>query len=336
MKSYLLTPHSLHLTSIALSTVQRAAFIVDGSASIVLFVKTLPRTSYPAVLRARGRLIPLEAPLLMGVLNVTPDSFSDGGRYLEPAVAVAHACAMVEEGADLIDIGAESSRPGSEPVEQDEEIRRLIPVVKEVCRRISVPVSIDTTKSDVARLALDAGAHIINDISALRFDPRMGEVVAETRAGLVLMHMQGRPRTMQQAPRYENVVHDVKQFFVERMEAARAVGIDPEQILLDPGIGFGKNLFHNLTLLAELNQVVALGRPVLVGVSRKAFIEQVLERPVGERMMGTAAAVAVAVLQGALVLRVHDVGPMRDVVKMVDAIKNYQSSALGAQLKAES
>ncbi|MBI5411083.1 MAG: dihydropteroate synthase [Nitrospirae bacterium] len=272
----------------------------------------------------------------MGVLNVTPDSFSDGGRYLEPAVAVAHACAMVEEGADLIDIGAESSRPGSEPVEQDEEIRRLIPVVKEVCRRISVPVSIDTTKSDVARLALDAGAHIINDISALRFDPRMGEVVAETRAGLVLMHMQGRPRTMQQAPRYENVVHDVKQFFVERMEAARAVGIDPEQILLDPGIGFGKNLFHNLTLLAELNQVVALGRPVLVGVSRKAFIEQVLERPVGERMMGTAAAVAVAVLQGALVLRVHDVGPMRDVVKMVDAIKNYQSSALGAQLKAES
>lgn len=294
------------------------------------------QTSKAMALRVRGKLIPLEAPLLMGVLNVTPDSFSDGGRYLEPAVAVAHACAMVEEGADLIDIGAESSRPGSEPVDQDEEIRRLIPVVKEVCRRISVPVSIDTTKSDVARLALDAGAHIINDISALRFDPRMGEVVAETRAGLVLMHMQGRPRTMQQAPRYENVVHDVKQFFVERMEAACAVGIDPEQILLDPGIGFGKNLFHNLTLLAELNQVVALGRPVLVGVSRKAFIEQVLERPVGERMMGTAAALAVAVLQGALVLRVHDVGPMRDVVKMVDAIKNYQSSALSTRPQAES
>ncbi len=260
----------------------------------------------------------------MGVLNVTPDSFSDGGRYIEPSAAVAHACAMIEQGADLIDIGAESSRPGSEPVDQEEEIRRLIPVVKEVCRRTTVPVSIDTTKAVVARLALEAGAHIINDISALRFDPRMGEVIAEAGAGLVLMHMQGRPGTMQQAPRYENVVQDVRRFFIERMEAACSAGIDQEQILLDPGIGFGKNLSHNLTLLAELDQLVALGRPVLVGVSRKAFIEQVLGRPVGERMMGTAAAVAVAVLQGARVLRVHDVGPMRDVVKMVTAIRTHE------------
>jgi len=271
----------------------------------------------------------------MGVLNVTPDSFSDGGRYLEPAAAVAHACAMVEQGADLIDIGAESSRPGSEPVEEEEEIRRLIPVVEEVCRRTAVPVSIDTTKSRVARLALDAGACIINDISALRFDPRMGAVVAETGAGLVLMHMQGRPKIMQQAPRYENVVREVQQFLVERLEEASAVGIDPTQILLDPGIGFGKNLSHNLTLLAEIGQLRAIGRPLLVGVSCKAFIEQVLGCPVGERLMGTAAAVAVAVLQGALVLRVHDVGPMRDVVKMVEAIKSYQPSALSAQPRAE-
>lgn len=262
----------------------------------------------------------------MGVLNVTPDSFSDGGQYLNPDRAVARACAMVEEGAALIDIGAESSRPGADPVDQDEELRRLLPVVTEVCRRIAVPVSIDTTKSHVARVALDAGAAIINDISALRFDPRMGEVVAEAGAGLILMHMQGRPKTMQREPSYGDVVQEVKQFFAERMEAACAVGIGPEHVLLDPGIGFGKNLSHNLSLLAHLEELTALGRPLAVGVSRKAFIEQVLGRPLGERMMGTAAAVAVAVLKGARVLRVHDVGQMRDVVRMVGAIQNAANS----------
>jgi len=281
------------------------------------------------MLNAGGRRIPLDKPLLMGVLNVTPDSFSDGGRYLDLDAAVTQACAMVEQGADLLDIGAESSRPGSDPVGPDEEIRRLIPVVKEVCRRVSVPVSIDTTKARVARLALAAGASIINDISALRFDPQMGAVVAEAGAGLVLMHMQGTPKTMQQAPLYGDVVQDVRRFFLERMQAAGESGIGSEQILLDPGIGFGKNLSHSLTVLARLDALASLGRPILVGVSRKAFIGQVLDRPVGDRVMGTAAAVAVAVLRGARVLRVHDVGPMRDVIRMVDAIQSYRPSALG-------
>jgi dihydropteroate synthase len=262
----------------------------------------------------------------MGVLNVTPDSFSDGGLYVDPAAAVARACEMIEEGAALVDIGAESSRPGSDPIDQEEEVRRLLPVVTEVCRRTTVPVSIDTTKSQVARVALDAGAAIINDISALRFDPQMGNVVAGAGAGLVLMHMQGRPKTMQQSPSYGDVVQEVKRFFVERMEIARSVGIGPEQILLDPGIGFGKNLSHNLSLLAHLEELSALERPVLVGISRKAFIEQVLGRPVDRRLMGTAAALAVAVLKGARVLRVHDVGQMRDVMKMVEAIRNARDA----------
>ncbi|MEW6544165.1 MAG: dihydropteroate synthase [Nitrospirota bacterium] len=266
----------------------------------------------------------------MGILNVTPDSFSDGGLYQDPAAAVERACAMVEEGADLVDIGAESSRPGSDPIGEDEEIRRLLPVVREVCRRISVPVSIDTTKSRVAQLALDAGVSIINDISALRFDPRMGPVVAESGAGLVLMHMQGTPKTMQRAPEYADVVGEVRTFLLDRTKAAQQAGVEPEQILLDPGIGFGKNREHNLALLARLDDLVSVGRPILVGVSRKAFIGQVLNRPIEERLMGTAAAAAVAIVRGAKVVRVHDVRQMRDVVTMVEAIRavSHQLPAL--------
>jgi len=275
------------------------------------------------ILRARGQPIPLNSGvLLMGVLNVTPDSFSDGGRYDEPEAAVEHALAMIEQGADLIDIGAESSRPGSDPVEEEEEIRRLLPVITAVCRQASIPVSVDTTKAGVAQRALDAGAAIVNDISALRFDPLMGQVVAKAGAGLVLMHMQGTPKSMQRDPQYRDVVAEVRQFFIERMKTAEDVGIDPEQILLDPGFGFGKNVTHNLTLLMQLDQLSALGRPMVVGVSRKAFIGQVLDRQVGDRLMGTAVAVVVAVLRGARIVRVHDVGPMRDVVRMVEAIRH--------------
>ena len=275
------------------------------------------------ILRARGQPIPLNSRvLLMGVLNVTPDSFSDGGRYDDPEAAVEHALAMIEQGADLIDIGAESSRPGSDPVEEEEEIRRLLPVITAVCRQVSIPVSVDTTKAGVAQRALDAGAAIVNDISALRFDPLMGQVVAKAGAGLVLMHMQGTPKSMQRDPQYRDVVAEVRQFFIERMKTAEDVGILPEQILLDPGFGFGKNVTHNLTLLMRLDQLAALGRPMVVGVSRKAFIGQVLDRQVGERLMGTAVAVVVAVLRGARIVRVHDVGPMRDVVRMVEAIRH--------------
>lgn len=277
--------------------------------------------SIPASLSVRGRILPIdERVLIMGVLNVTPDSFSDGGLYFDPVAAVKRAVEMAEQGADLIDIGAESSRPGAEPIDEQEELRRLLPVLTEVCRELPVPVSVDTTKASVARRALDAGAIIINDISALRFDPAMGDVIAKAGAGVVLMHMQGTPQTMQRDPRYRDVVGEIRNFFVERIQAARESGISEDRIILDPGFGFGKNLEHNLTLLAHLDAFTALGRPILAGVSRKAFIGRILDRPVGERLMGTAAAVAVAVMRGARLVRVHEVDRMRDVVRMVEAI----------------
>lgn len=271
----------------------------------------------------RGHRLALDRPLVMGVLNVTPDSFSDGGRYLDPGAAVKHALEMVEEGADLIDIGAESSRPGAEPVPESEELRRLIPVVQEVCRQVRIPVSVDTAKAAVAGAAIEAGAAMVNDISACQADPSMANVVAEAGAGLVLMHMQGTPRTMQQAPRYGSVVDEVREFLRARMQAAVRAGIAADHILLDPGIGFGKNLEHNLMLLAGLDAFQSLGRPILVGVSRKAFIGGVLGRRTDDRLMGTAAAVAAAVLRGARVVRVHDVKAMRDVVRMVHAIQTH-------------
>ena len=287
-------------------------------------------------LTLKGHVLPLGGKVhIMGVLNVTPDSFSDGGRYFAPDLAVEHALAMVEQGADLLDIGAESSRPGADPVDVSEEIRRLIPVVQEVCRRVPVPISVDTQKASVARLALDAGAAIINDISALRSDPVMGQIIAASGAALVLMHMQGTPKDMQQAPRYECVIEDVRTFFEERMRAATDIGIQPDRILLDPGIGFGKHFEHNLTLLGRLNDFRTLGRPIMIGVSRKAFIGRVLGRGVGERLMGTAGAVAAAVLHGARVVRVHDVAEMRDVVKMVQAIQDHQGCAIHALPSAE-
>ena len=278
-------------------------------------------------LRAKTLEIPLSSRvLIMGVLNVTPDSFSDGGRFLDPAAALARAEAMVAEGADLIDLGAESTRPGSKPVEEAEELRRLMPVLEALAPRIPLPLSVDTTKAGVAQRALDAGARLVNDISAMRFDPRMAQVVAKSGAGLVLMHMQGIPQTMQGAPRYDDVVREVRSFLAARMAAAMEVGIRPDQILLDPGFGFGKTVVHNLTLLARLDELATLGRPVLVGVSRKAFIGQILEREVGDRLMGTAAAVALAVQRGARLVRVHDVGAARDVVRMTEAVLCENSS----------
>lgn len=281
-------------------------------------------------IRAKDRVIRFDAgSLIVGVLNVTPDSFFDGGKYVDRQAAVAHAVAMAKSGADLLDIGAESSRPGSLPIDEAEEMRRLIPVVKAVCEAVSIPVSVDTTKASVARRALEAGAAIVNDISGLRFDRDMAAVVAETGAGLVLMHMQGTPRTMQQNPVYGDVVQDVKAFFAERIEIAVKAGISTKQIILDPGIGFGKLLGHNLTLLARLREFATFRRPLMVGVSRKSFIGQVLGRSVNERLFGTAAAVAVAVAQGAALVRVHDVAEMKDVVRMVGAIVSCQPSVIG-------
>ena len=269
---------------------------------------------------ARGHDIDCRTrPLIMGVVNVTADSFYDGGRYLIPERAIAHAMELVAQGADLIDIGGESTRPGSHPVGEQDELDRVIPVVKELARLISIPISVDTTKSRVAQYALDHGASIINDVSAMRQDPAMASVIARSGAAVVLMHMQGTPQTMQLAPHYSDVLTEVVQFFEERMQAAMNAGIARTNIMLDPGFGFGKLVFHNLELLRGLSSLLVLDRPLLIGLSRKAFIGKIVGKPVERREWGTAAAVAIAVDRGARIIRVHDVDMMKDVVKMAAA-----------------
>jgi|SRR6476620_6887658 len=282
----------------------------------------MPADSLPSGrVTLRGGVLSLaERVHVMGILNVTPDSFSDGGRYVDADAACAHAMAMIEQGADLLDIGAESSKPGAVAIDEEEERRRLLPIVRELCRRTTIPLSIDTTKAAIAEEALDAGAALINDISALRFDPRMASVVARSGAGVILMHMQGTPATMQRTASYTYVVEDVRAFLAARLEVAQQAGIPRDRILLDPGIGFGKNCEHNVTLLNHLDAFQTLGRPIVVGVSRKAFLGKILGRTIDERLMGTAGAVAVAIMKGARVVRVHDVAPIRDVVKIVEAI----------------
>ena len=283
-------------------------------------------------IHAKQRLIRWDdRPLLMGIVNVTPDSFSDGGRFLDPHAAVAHAWRLVEEGADLLDIGAESTRPGSIPVGEAEELHRLIPVVAAVAKAVSVPISVDTSKAAVARAALDAGAVIVNDVTALRGDTAMVDVVTQTGAGVVLMHMQGTPQTMQDAPEYGDVLEEVGAFLTERARFAMEHGIAKNQIVLDPGLGFGKVLMHNLDLLARLKAFTKFGFPVLVGPSRKAFIGQLVEQPVQDREWGTAGAVALAVEQGANILRVHDVAAMRDVIRVAAAIARRITSPLREQ-----
>lgn len=256
---------------------------------------------------------------VMGIVNVTPDSFSDGGKFLDADAAVDHALRMADEGADFIDVGGESSRPGSDPISVEEEIRRTIPVIERIAAKVSVPISIDTYKSEVARRALDAGATIVNDISAMTMDERMAVVVAEHRASVILMHMKGTPKTMQVDPMYTDVVGEVREYLAKRIDAARAAGIG--QIMIDPGVGFGKTLEHNLALIRNLGALRDLGVPVLVGPSRKSFLGTILNLPVEERLEGTAAAVTVCILNGASVVRVHDVRAMVRVAKVADALK---------------
>lgn len=257
----------------------------------------------------------------MGIINATPDSFSDGGHHLGPERAADVAVRMVAEGADLLDLGAESTRPGASPVDVAEETRRLLPVLRAVRRAVAVPLSIDTMKAEVARVALGEGADLVNDVSAGRFDPAMLALCAAAGAPVVLMHMQGTPATMQQAPCYTDVIGEVRAFLAERAQAAEAAGIPRDAIVLDPGIGFGKTKIHSCALLARLDLIAALGYPILVGVSRKGFLGEVLGgRSAEARSFGTAAAVAVAVDRGARIVRVHDVGPARDVVRVVEAI----------------
>jgi dihydropteroate synthase len=253
-------------------------------------------------------------PKLMGIVNVTPDSFSDGGEFLDQTRAIEQCLRLVDDGADLLDVGGESTRPGAVPVGEEEEIRRVVPVIAEVARRVSVPISIDTTKAAVARRALDAGAAIVNDISGLRFDPHMPEVCAHAQAGIVCMHMQGTPQTMQIDPRYTDVVREVADYLAQRLAALEACGIARERVVIDPGIGFGKTPDHNLTILKNIARFRALGRPVLIGHSRKRFLAKILGRTLDETSAATLGVSVAAALAGADLLRVHDVRATRDVL----------------------
>ena len=255
----------------------------------------------------------------MGIVNVTPDSFSDGGLFLEADAAVEHGTALAEEGAAILDVGGESTRPGAAPVSVEEELRRVLPVVEGLAR-LEHRISIDTTKVAVARAALDAGATVVNDVSAFRFDPDVAGLVAEREAHCVLMHMLGEPRTMQKDPRYEDVVSEVKAFLEERLAFATSQGVAEERVWLDPGIGFGKTVEHNLELLRRLDELVAIGRPVVVGTSRKAFLGRLAGgKPESERLPGTIATNVMAFERGAGIFRVHDVAPVLDALRIAAA-----------------
>ena len=255
----------------------------------------------------------------MGILNVTPDSFSDGGKFLSVDNAIARAKEMTDEGADIIDVGGESTRPGSTGISLDQEMKRILPVVKRLVKEISVPISIDTRKPEVARACLELGAHIINDVSGLA-DEKMIEVVARFKVPVVIMHMKGTPEAMQVNPTYENVVEEISLFLSERALRARQAGI--EQVIIDPGIGFGKTIEHNLSILKHLGEFKALGYPVFIGPSRKSFLGNMLQIPVEERLVPTIAALTACVLNGADFLRVHDVKECKRAILVADAIKN--------------
>jgi dihydropteroate synthase len=272
------------------------------------------------ILRCRERTLDYSGrTFVMGVLNVTPDSFSDGGRYVRPEQALARAQEMLAEGADVLDIGGESTRPGAQVVQQDEELRRVLPVIEALASETDALLSIDTYKPGVAREALCKGAHLVNDVRGLR-DPEMARVVSAYGAGVCILHMQGAPATMQEDPRYADVVGDIVAFLRAQTHVAAEAGIAADAIVVDPGIGFGKTLAHNLTILRRLDCFCELGYPVLVGTSRKRFLGQLLNAPVEDRLEGTAASVAVAVSRGASGVRVHDVAAMVRVVRVADAI----------------
>ena len=258
--------------------------------------------------------------LVMGIVNVTPDSFFDGGRFLDTPAAVAHALQLVEQGAEILDIGGESTRPGASPVSEAEELRRVMPVIEQLAGRVKVPISIDTVKPGVARAALAAGASIVNDVAANRDDTALWEVVAEARAGYVCMHMQGTPQTMQVNPVYSDVVQEVGEFFSERIRRLSDCGVGREQVILDPGIGFGKTVEHNLQLLGAARNFMGLERPLLVGVSRKSFIGKLLGAEVSARLPAALACACMAVAAGVQIVRAHDVAETVQAIRMTEAI----------------
>jgi dihydropteroate synthase len=264
---------------------------------------------------------------IMGILNVTPDSFSDKGRYMEPAVAVERAWKIAEEGADILDIGAESTRPGSKGVDVDEELRRLLPVLEGLGEEYPLPISIDTSKAKVARATLERGASIINDVTSFQKDPRIGYEAAEFNAAVVLMHMRGTPMNMQSIPPSPDIIGDIESWAQEAVARAQSSGVSSKKIILDPGIGFGKTQAQNFEILRNLDRLSAAGFPVLVGTSRKSFIGSILNKPAGELVLGTGASVAASIVLGAHIVRVHDVAAMREIVDVTDAIVGAGSQA---------
>ncbi|SFA72906.1 Dihydropteroate synthase [Poseidonocella pacifica] len=293
-----------------------------GAAPVVLPAEDLPEDWQTRLTARRAPLmgVSFDRPRLMGILNVTPDSFSDGGRFLDPKNAMSQARTLIEGGADILDIGGESTRPGAVEVETEEEIRRTAPIITALRREIATPISIDTRKAPVARAALDAGADMVNDVAALLFDPELLSLVAETNVPLCLMHAQGDPATMQNAPDYDDVLLDVYDFLSERLEAAVAAGVPRHRIVVDPGIGFGKTQAHNLALLSRLSLFHGLGAPVLLGASRKRFIGTIGQAPVAaDRMPGSIAVALAGVSQGAQILRVHDMKETRQALDLYRA-----------------
>jgi dihydropteroate synthase len=276
-----------------------------------------------------GTFLQGPGPVLVGILNVTPDSFSDGGDFFGPESAADHAAAMLDEGAAIIDVGGESTRPGSDPVPQEVEIRRVIPVIERILAvRPEAEISIDTYRSETAAAALEAGARVVNDVTALRADPRMASVVAEAGCPVILMHMKGEPKTMQEEPFYEDVVREVREFLAQRAEHAVTAGVRPENVIVDPGIGFGKTLEHNLALLRDLDVLVDLGFPVLVGASRKRFIGTITGvEQAGERVFGTVATTVLAYEKGARYFRVHDVRANRDALAVAESVLRRSESS---------
>lgn len=291
----------------------------EASGAQPLFV---PAAGERGILQTRhGALDFSRRTLVMGVLNITPDSFFSASRRPDPEKAITDGIAMAAAGADLLDVGGESSRPGAQPVSEEEELARVVPVVRGLRRELRTPISIDTYKAGVARAALEAGADIVNDISALRFDPTMTTLIAAEKVPVVLMHMQGTPQTMQAEPRYSDVVREVRDFLAVQLYEAMDAGVVPESIILDPGIGFGKTVEHNLHLLRGLPTLAALGQPLLIGVSRKAFIGRILDLDADQRLEGSLAAAVAAVLSGANIVRVHDVAETSRAVRVADAIR---------------
>jgi dihydropteroate synthase len=291
--------------------------------SLKEILRNLSRPHY--TIRCRKRTFTLgKQTLLMGILNVTPDSFSDGGLFFDKEKAIARGLKMVEEGADFIDIGGESTRPGSKPLELDEELRRVTPVIEFLAREVDAPISIDTYKSTVAKKAIEAGAQIINDISGLHLDPSLSQVAAKEDVPLVLMHIRGNPETMQKNIHYDSLFSEIIQYLKDSIRRAESAGVDPQQIIIDPGIGFGKTMEDNLLILKNLQEFKILGKPLLLGTSRKSFIGKILNTDVTERLEGTLSSITVGVLNGAHIIRCHDVLQAKRAIAIADAVRQAE------------